>query len=1094
MKKQLLRLAPRAHVRRTVTRALWKGINVISVISLVLSTSFASLTIAPSPLHAGQITGINLSGAKFNDLNGNGGWDKGEPGLPGWTINLWTPCSQTVLDYTQDEILNLDDSVIFTEKYLAGDIAADANTDGVVNAADMTCAEDAYSDGVLTLSPSGIFQTRITDADGYYGFSELPINTYWLSEEAQDGWTQTTTPTMYGPLTDNSDGNIFGNFHAASVSGMKFNDANGNGTKNEGESGLNNWTIRLWATCDVARADYDDDGVITLADAVLFTTPYSSHDSAADIHADSMVNVVDYDCMKALVNQNPADGNWYVIRTTQTNVAGNYSFTDVPAGDYRVDELQQVGWTKTLPVSDYYDVTLVSNGDVTNKDFGNFHNGSIAGMKFHDINGNGVNNEGDVGLPNWTINLWTQCSVSRADYNEDGVVTLADAVLFTTPYMANDLEADVRADSAVNPMDKSCMDALVNGAPSNGPWVVVRTTTTDASGNYIFSGLLSGDYRVSEDQQLGWTKTLPADDFYAVTLATDENAIGKDFGNTQAQRESSLTISKTDGRETANPQDTLHYVITVTNNDTENAVYGAQVVDTLPSHIASISNISNGGFQSSGFVIWNNLTIPAEDSVQLSFDATLDGDFPVGTTVLTNRAELGNNNEYDLQVTASAPQIAAGFSGMAEDVTSVTVAPPTATLTLSKTDHQTTAKPGDVLHYAITVSNDTNVTATDVKVTDALPNNISLVTNISDGGNQFGTAINWQNLTIPADSSKVLTYDATIDPNLGAGDYVLHNVATLGCGSPISSIALTPCAYSGTAADDTSVNVITTLPVISLAKTAASTATAGGNVTYTLTYTVANASVTNLILIDPLPTGTTFVAASDSANYSAATNSVTWLLGTKTPGSGSMTVTLKTPAPIANGTVLTNTASLDSNETDPVSATRATTLSSAPALSIEKSANVAVATPGNTITYTVKVTNNGTDAAKDVTLNDVLPQGFTTLDSGASKLVIGLGTIAAGASVSTTYQTVTTTTLADGPYTNTATASATNAAAITAHADVLMRAPAVLGAETAGPQPQVLGAETSLPATGTGITDYMVALFGIMALAFGIGLTRPVKE
>ena len=305
---------------------------------------------------------------------------------------------------------------------------------------------------------------------------------------------------------------------------------------------------------------------------------------------------------------------------------------------------------------------------------------------------------------------------------------------------------------------------------------------------------------------------------------------------------------------------------------------------------------------------------------------------------------------------------------------------------------------------------------------------------------------------------------------------MLHNVATLGCGSPISSIALTPCAYSGTATDDTSVTVITTLPIITLAKTATNTATAGGNVTYTLTYTVANASVTNLTLVDPLPAGTTFVSASDSADYVAATNTVTWLLGTKVPGTGTVSVTLKTPAPIADGTVLTNIASLDSSQTDPVSATQATTLSSAPVLTIEKSANVVVANPGNTITYTVKITNNGTDAAKNLSLNDVLPVGFTTLDSGAKNIVLAIGTLAAGQSVSTTYQTATDATLTDGSYTNTATATASNASAITAKADIILRTPTVLGAETAGPQPQVLGAETSLPETGT-VWPFMVALF-----------------
>jgi uncharacterized repeat protein (TIGR01451 family) len=37
----------------------------------------------------------SIAGMKFNDLNGNGSWDAGEPGLSGWTINLAGPVSGT---------------------------------------------------------------------------------------------------------------------------------------------------------------------------------------------------------------------------------------------------------------------------------------------------------------------------------------------------------------------------------------------------------------------------------------------------------------------------------------------------------------------------------------------------------------------------------------------------------------------------------------------------------------------------------------------------------------------------------------------------------------------------------------------------------------------------------------------------------------------------------------------------------------------------------------------------------------------------------------------------------------------------------------
>lgn len=51
----------------------------------------SELTKKYDPVNCGKI-----SGTKYNDLNGNGIWDTGEPGLPGWTINILTPSGTTV--------------------------------------------------------------------------------------------------------------------------------------------------------------------------------------------------------------------------------------------------------------------------------------------------------------------------------------------------------------------------------------------------------------------------------------------------------------------------------------------------------------------------------------------------------------------------------------------------------------------------------------------------------------------------------------------------------------------------------------------------------------------------------------------------------------------------------------------------------------------------------------------------------------------------------------------------------------------------------------------------------------------------------------
>jgi hypothetical protein len=98
--------------------------------------------------------------------------------------------------------------------------------------------------------------------------------------------------------------------------------------------------------------------------------------------------------------------------------------------------------------------------------------GSISGMKFNDLNGNGIN-DAEPGLVGWTITLT----------NESGGVV---------------------------------------------------TNVTDASGNYSFTGLADGNYTVGEVLQSGWIQTAPQPvppGTYTVNLSAGENVIGKDFGN-----------------------------------------------------------------------------------------------------------------------------------------------------------------------------------------------------------------------------------------------------------------------------------------------------------------------------------------------------------------------------------------------------------------------------------------------------------------------------------------------------------------------------------------------------------------------------------
>ncbi len=137
-----------------------------------------------------------ISGYKFNDLNNNGTWDDGEPGIDEWTIELYQ---------------NLLENPINTAITIAGNL-------------------------------------------GYYEFKNLIAGTYFVKEEIKSGWRQTfptISPFYEIVLSDNeiSEDNNFGNYQEleikASIFGCKYNDENSNSVIDEGEKKLSGWDIQL---------------------------------------------------------------------------------------------------------------------------------------------------------------------------------------------------------------------------------------------------------------------------------------------------------------------------------------------------------------------------------------------------------------------------------------------------------------------------------------------------------------------------------------------------------------------------------------------------------------------------------------------------------------------------------------------------------------------------------------------------------------------------------------------------------------------------------------------------------------------------------
>lgn len=342
---------------------------------------------APEPLPPGEfavdvtdedVTGLNfgnmegstepeltLTGFKWEDLNGDGLWGfvfdeslqtfvPAEPGIEGWTI------------------------------YLDTDIDPDNNDE---------------------LGWGG-FETT-TGADGSYSFNvTLALSTtYYLYEAPDPDWTQThdggviITVDAQGDVTTNPVGVIvndigggalgsptglngddtepfnFGNFENVDISGYKWEDDNGDGKWDDGETGYDGWKIFL-------GVDTDGDGD---ADATLdcYLTGSGVGDPAG------YYEFLDLGPLGA--------GETYVVWEDPTNIA-NDEWTQTFGDDgYPVDPLSGNVLAGELGAGD--------GEDGSDGNFGNFENIDISGYKWSDTDYDGVWDETESGLAGWKIYL-----------------------------------------------------------------------------------------------------------------------------------------------------------------------------------------------------------------------------------------------------------------------------------------------------------------------------------------------------------------------------------------------------------------------------------------------------------------------------------------------------------------------------------------------------------------------------------------------------------------------------------------------------------------------------------------------------------------
>ena len=462
------------------------------------------------------------------------------------------------------------------------------------------------------------------------------------------------------------------------------------------------------------------------------------------------------------------------------------------------------------------------------------------------------------------------------------------------------------------------------------------------------------------------------------TSASAEGNPGNETGTatTTVATSADLQISKTDSPDPVTAGQNISYQITITNAGPSNAA-NASFSDPLPAGTTFVSLSTTGPWSCSTPAVGANGTITCTNASFLTtvdfFNLVVAVDPSVAAgTVLTNTATMSSST--------TDPN-----SGNSSSTATTTVAT-SADLQISKTDSPDPVTAGSNITYQITITNNGPSNAASASFSDPLPAGTTFVSLSTTGSWSCGTPAVGANGTVtctnPSFPTTVdfFTLVVAVDPSVAAGT-VLSNIATM------SSATTDPNSGNSSATATTTVAASADLSVTKV--DTPDPVTAGNNLTYTITVNNAGPSTAATVsLSDTLPAGTTFVSLSAPGGWSCGTPAVggTGTITCTNPslpiGNAVFTLTVNVNAGVANGTVITNTATVSSVTTDPntgnESGTATTTVGVGSAdLSVTKVDTPDPVVAGSNLTYTITVTNAGPSNATSAALSDTLPAGTT---------------------------------------------------------------------------------------------------------------------
>ena len=452
-----------------------------------------------------------------------------------------------------------------------------------------------------------------------------------------------------------------------------------------------------------------------------------------------------------------------------------------------------------------------------------------------------------------------------------------------------------------------------------------------------------------------------------------------------------LTQDKTVNAATAHEGDTLTYDMTVGNTGTADAT-GVTATESLPAGVTFVSATPSTGTFDSTSGLWTVGTVAVGTTETLTVTASVN----VGTegSTVTDRFHVTPPPgvappEVENPCTDDAAQSCAS--------TDILPPPGAPDLVQSKNVDQTTAVPGDTLTYTMAVANQGTAAATGVTATDTLPSGMTFTAaNTHGAGTYDSTTGIWSVGTVASGTSATLTITATVNAGTEASTQVNRFIIT-STGIPVtvldacSDIATESCA---------STTVPGVAQLVQNKTVDQATAPVGATLRYTMTLAnTGTGDATGVVAHDALPAGVSVVSVDTNGFGTFDPTTGAWNIGTIAVGTtATLTVTATVESQAAASTLVNAFQVIEPPDPPPLvvdnpcpspdqaSSCATTTVPGIPQLTQSKAVDVGTAVIGQTLTYSMSVSNTGSADATGVSAQDTLPAGvtFVAADTGGN--------------------------------------------------------------------------------------------------------------